>query len=84
MTRRIGETIRIGDEVCVTVLAVKGSQARIGITAPTTVEVHREEIYQRIAQERAAPPEAATARPGGAPATVTFRKPARKIETTDD
>jgi len=54
LTRRIGETIRIGDDVVVTVLGVKGNQCRVGIAEPADVEVHREEVFQRIAQERAA------------------------------
>jgi carbon storage regulator len=48
LTRRVGETLMIGDNVSVTVLGVKGNQIRIGITAPKEVAVHREEIYQRI------------------------------------
>ena len=52
LTRRIGETIMIGDEVTCTVLAVKGNHVRLGINAPANVAVHREEIYKRIQEER--------------------------------
>ena len=48
LTRRVGETLMIGDDVTVTVLGVKGNQVRIGVNAPRDVAVHREEIYQRI------------------------------------
>jgi len=52
LTRRVGETLMIGDEVSVTILGVKGNQVRIGIQAPKSVAVHREEIYKRIQRER--------------------------------
>ena len=51
LTRRVGETLMIGDEVTVTVLGVKGNQVRIGVNAPKDVSVHREEIYERIKSE---------------------------------
>lgn len=53
LTRRVGESLMIGDEISVTVLGVKGNQVRLGVNAPKTVSVHREEIYQRIQQEKA-------------------------------
>ncbi len=52
LTRRIGEVLRIGDDVSITILGVKGNQVRIGIDAPKDVAVHREEIYQRIKREQ--------------------------------
>ena len=51
LTRRVGETLMVGDEVTVTVLGIKGSQVRIGVNAPRAVAVHREEIYERIKAE---------------------------------
>lgn len=55
LTRLVGETLMIGDEVTVTVLGVKGKQVRIGVNAPKKVSVYREEIYQRIQAEKSQP-----------------------------
>ena len=52
LTRRVGETVMIGNEVTVTVLGVKGNQVRVGVNAPKDVAVHREEIYERIKREQ--------------------------------
>lgn len=51
LTRRVGETVKIGNDVDVTVLGVKGNQVRVGIQAPKTTTVHREEVYRRIKRE---------------------------------
>ncbi|HPF60010.1 MAG TPA: carbon storage regulator CsrA [Candidatus Competibacteraceae bacterium] len=65
LTRRVGETLMIGDEVTVTVLGVKGNQVRIGVNAPKDIAVHREEIYERIKREQDGSPQAAEQPPPG-------------------
>ena len=60
LTRRVGETVMIGNEVTVTVLGVKGNQVRIGVNAPKDVAVHREEIYERIKREEDQDPNPST------------------------
>ncbi len=56
LTRRVGETLMIGDKVTVTILGSKGNQVRVGINAPKNVAVHREEIYERIKREQSGQP----------------------------
>jgi carbon storage regulator len=74
LTRRVGETIVIGDDVIVTVLGIKGNQVRIGISAPKDVTVHREEIYQRIQQEKNASPPKQEEAAVASPSTVPVKK----------
>ena len=57
LTRRVGETLMIGNDISITVLGVKGSQVRIGVDAPKDVAVHREEIFERINSERGEAPD---------------------------
>lgn len=57
LTRRVGEKLRIGDNVTIDVLEVKGNQVRLGVNAPRTIVVHREEIFQKIQAEQQAKPE---------------------------
>lgn len=70
LTRRVGETLMVGDEVTVTVLGVKGNQVRIGVNAPRDVAVHREEIYERIKREQAA----------GAPVTAELGEQVNQLD----
>ncbi len=63
LTRRIGETVMIGDDVTVTVLRVKGNQVRLGVNAPKTVSVQREEIFNRIKHEDTSVPQVAETTP---------------------
>jgi len=65
LTRRVGETLMIGDEVTVTVLGVKGNQVRIGVNAPKDIAVHREEIYERIKREQDSAAQGAAQPPAG-------------------
>lgn len=57
LTRKVGETLMVGEDVTVTVMAVKGNQVRIGINAPKEVAVHREEVYDRVKAEKGQQPE---------------------------
>jgi carbon storage regulator len=87
LTRRVGETIVIGDDVIITVLGIKGNQVRIGINAPKDVSVHREEIYQRIQQEKNTTTSAAPAAPKNeeaAPATTVTTTIRKKREVKVD
>ena len=80
LTRRVGETIVIGDDVVVTVLGIKGNQVRIGINAPKDVSVHREEIYQRIQQEKNTTPTSQPETVAAAPAPTIAVKKKREIK----
>jgi carbon storage regulator len=64
LTRRVGETVMIGEEVTITVLGVRGNNVRLGVNAPKTVAVHREEIFERIKREQEAGGDAAQAPQG--------------------
>lgn len=67
LTRRVGETIMIGQDITVTVLGIKGNQTRIGVNAPKELPVHREEIYERIKREEQAVGGGAVKQPSTSP-----------------
>jgi carbon storage regulator len=86
LTRRAGEALRIGDEIEVTVMAVNGSQVRIGISAPRDIAVDREEIAERKRRDReaaGAPPDARSAG-SKVPPSVTFKAPRRERANTPE
>ena len=76
LTRRVGEILRIGADVSVQVMEISGTQVRLGVTAPKSITVHREEVFQRIARED---PSATESRPARVPAPVriSFKKAGR-------
>lgn len=84
LTRRVGETIVIGDDVIVTVLGIKGNQVRIGINAPKDVSVHREEIYQRIQQEKNTTPIKQEEQQPAPAATTTVKKKREKVDKSEN
>lgn len=78
LTRRVGESLMVGDDVTITILGVKGNQVRVGVNAPKDVGVHREEIYQRIQREKLMSLEAALK--AGQHAGSEFKNPSETDE----
>ena len=76
LTRKEGESLRLGDDITVTVVSVKGGNVRVGITAPRELAVHREEIYQKISEDEAA----SSPKPGSSPEPARSPEPATSPE----
>ncbi|MDB6087397.1 MAG: carbon storage regulator [Gammaproteobacteria bacterium] len=80
LTRRVGETVMIGNDVTVTILGVKGNQVRVGINAPKDVAVHREEIYERIKREQQGESQQGEAQQGESPQGESQGEPSEPAE----